>query len=358
MNLPRHRPRNGQPFLLAVNYHYLGSAHRYPYPGIIGITPGEFAEQVDLLGRHLEFVGAGELEKAALGEGELPRNAAVITFDDGLKEQFAEAVPILEGKQIPFICFVNTAPLAEGRACFIHKLHYLRSVVAPGQFLSRVREVAAEKFGLVLADPDRLEVPPGYYPYDEPPARAVKFLLNFFLDTATSVGIVDQLFGEQCDEGEFCRWFYLSASEVRELQGRFQAIGMHGHSHRSLASLAEAEARREIALCSALLEEITGRAPSCISYPFGYRESVSLQVAQLAKAQGARFGFTMEMCLNRDVARHPLLLGRINNNEAPGHPRAALSFEGPQPVLLDPSRLAMSRRWFGDDSVPPVHQEV
>jgi peptidoglycan/xylan/chitin deacetylase (PgdA/CDA1 family) len=344
----------GQPYLLAVNYHYIGASDRYPHRGIVGISPAEFARQLGELGRQVEFVGARDIDLAVRGVRSLPDKAAVITFDDGLREQFDAALPILEQHKIPFIFFINSAPLAERRPCFIHKLHYLRSVVAPEIFLSRVHAVARQELSLALPESDPAGVPPGYYPYDEPQARALKYLLNFVLPAQSSAAIVDRIFREYSDDAGFCDWFYLGKREVRELQGRFQAVGLHGHSHRALASLPAPEARREIAQCAQILGEIAGAPSSCISYPYGYRDAVSRRVAQLARKSSLSFGFTMEPCFNRELRRDPLLLGRINNNEAPGHPQAAFGFVLDAPVILDPSRMSLSRSWFASDAGSPA----
>lgn len=341
--------QSNKPFLLAINYHYIGEKNRYPYSGIIGVTPCEFEQQLNELALHVDFVSAIDIELAVRGERKLPGRAVVITFDDGLREQYTEAVPILVQRKIPFIFFVNSRPLAEQRPCFIHKLHYLRSILSPEQFLGRIRSVAQQKFSLRLPELEQGSIPPQYYPYDDPQARSVKYLLNFALPTRTSVTIVDHIFKEQIADADFCHWFYMGKKEVKELHGELGVIGVHGHSHLSLASLSESEARREIADCVQILGQIVGPTLSCISYPYGYRDSVSPQIADLARESSLKFGFTMEMCFNHDLSIQPLLLGRINNNEAPGHPQAAFSFVNNTPVLHTPSRVSLHRKWFVDD---------
>jgi peptidoglycan/xylan/chitin deacetylase (PgdA/CDA1 family) len=340
----------GTKFFLAINFHYIGVADRYPYKGIVGVTPAEFELQLDALADEVEFVSSIDIELAVRGVRGLPDRAAVITFDDGLKEQFVEALPILERRKIPFICFVNTAPLAENKPCFIHKLHYLRSIIHPEQFLLQVK-AAAIKLNLLLPDPDQVMIPPMYYPYDEPGARSIKYLLNFFLPSNDSKRIVDDIFRNYCSESEFCRWFYLGKDDVKELHMRFSAIGSHGHSHCSLASLSPEEARIEIGRSTEILREMVGAPVSCISYPYGYRDSVSPGIAELAREHALLFGFTMEGCLNRDVTVQSLLLGRINNNEAPGYPQAAFNFHHGAPHINDSSRVGLHRTWFVDEKI-------
>jgi peptidoglycan/xylan/chitin deacetylase (PgdA/CDA1 family) len=336
-------------FFLAINYHYIGDADRYPFPGIIGVSTSDFETQVDELGRYFEFVGAEDIKLSISGVRSLPSKAAVITFDDGLREQYTEAVPILERRGIPFICFVSSAPLAEHTPCLIHKIHYLRSVLSSDDFLYRACSVADSEVSRLIAEIDNQTIPPNYYPYDEPRDRAVKYLINFVLAENVAKGIVEKLFEEHYGDEEFCRWFYLRAEDLRGLPESLGAVGVHGHRHISLASLSEAGARREIRQCVEILENTVGNRPFCISYPYGYREAVSLLVGDLAKEHGMRFGFTMEMCFNRNVSLQPHLLGRINNNEAPGHFQAAFSCSGEDLIVHDPNRMRLHRNWFVND---------
>jgi len=51
------------------------------------------------------------IEPKQLLEPSLPSNAALITFDDGFKSFFTNAVPILEKHKIPVIIFLNMGPI-------------------------------------------------------------------------------------------------------------------------------------------------------------------------------------------------------------------------------------------------------
>lgn len=55
--------------LIAVNYHYIRERFDEPYPSIFGVTPSEFAQQLDALGAEATFVGASDIVDALDGGG-------------------------------------------------------------------------------------------------------------------------------------------------------------------------------------------------------------------------------------------------------------------------------------------------
>lgn len=330
---------------LAVNFHYIGPRDRYPHPGIHGVSAEEFAAQLDALGRHFDLVGLADIRRAAANDRPLPERAAVITFDDGLREQFEVAVPILASKKVPFICFVGGLPLLEGKALTTHKLHYLRANTEPGEFLERLAETAAG-LGIALeVERAAREIPAFLLPYDEPQSRLIKYCLNYLVTPRQSARLVERLFAEAFEEAAFCSRFYLSREQARSLHADHQALGYHGLSHRPIALLGADEARREVCEGKRRLEELLGCPLAAMSYPFGGPQAVSWREEELAREAGLEFCFTMEKCFNRDPALGPHLLARVNNNEAVGHPQAAFVIDpdSREVAITDPVRMSLFR---------------
>src|SRR5262245_6371803 len=121
--------------LIAVNYHYIRQSFDDPYPAIHGIEPGQFEEQLRLLSQVGNFVSADDIRSAVRAENGLPDRAFLITFDDGLREQYEWAWPILTKLSIPAIFFINTGPIANRKVSGVHKIHLLRSQMPTRSFL-------------------------------------------------------------------------------------------------------------------------------------------------------------------------------------------------------------------------------
>lgn len=66
-----------------------------PYPGLY-VPPAEFAAQVGALVRAgFHGVTLDEVRRAWQGRGALPRHPIVLTFDNGYRTQYTEALPVL-----------------------------------------------------------------------------------------------------------------------------------------------------------------------------------------------------------------------------------------------------------------------
>ena len=294
--------------LLAVGYHYVSSEEREGR-AIFPVSPRSLAAQLELLGRTYEFVSRDELVSAVAGEGALPERACVVTFDDGLRCQFELALPVLELLGVPAIFFVPGKPLAEGRALTVHKIHALRERLDDRALLERL-EVSADAVDPALAE--------AHYRYDTPEAARVKYLLNMALPPAERDEAVDALFAKEFpDEAEFCRELYMGTEEIAALRG---SVGAHSYGHEPLTLLSATDLDRDLDRLGVLLEAAAGEPIRTFSYPHGTPGTVDVRVARALAAHGFAAAFTMERALNRSL-EEPLLLGRLDANDAPGGKR-------------------------------------
>ena len=115
--------------LIAVNFHYVRPVFDAPYPGIHGITPAQFGSQLELLAQSRPVCQRERYSRRDSWQRRLPERSLVVTFDDGLREQYEHAVPVLRRLGIPALFFVNTRPIETGTVSSVHKIHQLRSQV-------------------------------------------------------------------------------------------------------------------------------------------------------------------------------------------------------------------------------------
>jgi peptidoglycan/xylan/chitin deacetylase (PgdA/CDA1 family) len=322
--LARHPGRVASPFaptgtgrLVAVNFHYVRPSFDDPYPGVHGCTPAAFEAQLRALGAAGDFVSLDDLLAAVDGRAPLPARALLVTFDDGLREQAEHALPVLDRLGVPAAFFVNTAPLAEGRLCTVHKIHLLRARVAPPRLLTALQERAA-RMGVAFDPSAAAAGAAAQYRYDAAETAQLKFALNFTLARMDRDALVDGCFRDLfCDdERALADDLYMGVDALRELAARGW-LGSHGHAHLPLATVSADDARRDLARALDCLERWTGVRPRAMSYPYGSRAACTPAVAEVARALGARVAFTMERAGNADL-RTPLLLARLDGNDAPG----------------------------------------
>jgi peptidoglycan/xylan/chitin deacetylase (PgdA/CDA1 family) len=324
--------------LLAVSYHYIATERRSDARAIFPTATVDFAAQLDQLGRSFEFVARDDVLGAIEGGSALPRQACLVTFDDGLREQVELALPVLNARGIPAVFFVCGAPLAERRVLYAHKVHLLREAMNDEDLLNAVEDellqVGAELSPLSTIDPS------GMYPYDSREAASLKYLLNIVLGPSRPEPI-DAVFASCFSEREVCDELYLSAEQIAELENK-GALGAHGYSHRPLAALETDAIKDDLERCATVLCDLTGARPRALSYPYGTAAAVTHAVAREAVACGFAFGLTMERAVNRSL-NEPLLLARVDAQDAPGGRNPLLMFDGDAVLVREPLTAGRAR---------------
>lgn len=303
--------------LIAVNFHYIRTSFDARNPSIHGVTPAEFERQLNILGNAAMFVSPEQVRNAVRGVETLPERSILITFDDGLREQYELAWPILRNLGIPAIFFINTGPIVDGTVLTVHRIHLLRAHLPTGEFLALLQALASER-GINLAvqmDSDKVA---DQYPYDDGEAGRLKYLLNFELSWAEREQLIADSFRTVFpgQEEQISRDLYMNVSQIQELS-RWVGIGNHTHQHFPLGQLPSVTIAEQLRLTNALLKTWTGSSPFALSYPYGSQAACSLEAGALASDQGLEFAFTMERAGNTEFSR-PLHLARFDRNDVTG----------------------------------------
>ena len=98
--------------LIAINFHYIRKSFECKYTSIFGKTPEKFRSQLLRLKSIFDFVSQNQIIEC-INNNNFSKHSAVITFDDGLKEQYINALPMLDDLSIPAIFYINTSNISE-----------------------------------------------------------------------------------------------------------------------------------------------------------------------------------------------------------------------------------------------------
>lgn len=276
---------------LVVMYHYVRPRDPLLEGGVIGLTPGEFAAQLDELTAVLEPIDWPALWAWSEGRGTLPPRCVLLTFDDGLSDHAAYVLPALRERGLRGTFFVATDPLTRHRMLPAHAIHLLLGYVGAERLridverhLDRRHPAFDHRAALNVDEAARV------YHYETQARAELKYLLNMVLPAAMRREVVEALFSEHV--GAHTRWsreWYLGWSDLVAMQGEGHTIGGHGHAHEPLALLPAAERGRDVQMCAAVLNEGLGVCLRPFSYPFG---SFDFDVAATCRAAGFVHGFT------------------------------------------------------------------
>ncbi len=300
--------------LLFVNYHYIRDPAQYKHPGIHPISPDAFAAQVDWLSDRFHMATPAEAEAFVWGESTLSSDSVVLTFDDGLTDQYEVAVTVLDPRGIKGVFFVTSQPLTDGHANTLQKMHWLRATTKPDTFQNQLFEQLPLAWRDRIGKPDAKGAAERIYIYDTPEVGRVKYLINFILpDTLADEISSAMLLDRGIVEADFCAATYMREEHVRNLHQTGHMIGAHGHRHIPFTRIPEGDSM-EIEENISTLTAITSVKPAWVSYPFGRDWAVPADPEKFCRRYRFRIGLSLNVGWNSDT-ESPFLLNRVNTNE-------------------------------------------
>lgn len=293
--------------LFVSNYHYIRNNFESKYPSIFGLTPKMFKRQLLKLKEMGTFVHPDELLTNSEEIFESPQKYFLVTFDDGLKEQYDLALPILEQLEVPALFFVNSLNFMEKKVSLVHKIHLLRSVVSTDYILENLYDLK-----LTLLEKDKAT---SHYNYDTEQNALLKYILNFKLSHEQQISFIDTLFPNFFDEKKVVDDLYMNEHQLRVIADSGW-LGSHTHSHLSLGGQTEEVIKKELTISKQYLENLTNNEISFVSYPYGNKDACKEPVPKHAEEAGYKVGFTMQRGVNTSK-EHMLTLKRFDCNDLP-----------------------------------------
>lgn len=297
--------------LTISNYHYIRPDYNFNYPSIFGVTLDGFKQQLELLKNEGEFVTPNELVTNHKELLKSKDNYYFVTFDDGLKEQYQYALPILDELDISAVFFANSRNFQEKKVSTVHKIHLLRSLISPNDFINELN-----RFGIITHNDDFKVKAKNIYLYDDEKSAVLKYVLNYQLDFSKQEEIISIIFNSYYDEIKVLNELYMSENEIIDLASK-SYLGSHTHSHFPLGLLNEEQIKFELQNSKTYLENLTKFEIDMVAYPYGTPEACTEEVGFLAKESNYKLGFTTTRGVNAEND-DLLLLNRFDCNDLIG----------------------------------------
>lgn len=256
-----------------------------------------FRRQMKLIREHCEVLTLDEAAVSLRDERPITRTAAVITFDDGYRDFYDLAWPVLCELGLPATVFVPTAFIGGGRM-LNHDRFYLYVMKARSRGLSLhvplvKAGLSAEKVAALCAEVNPLRV------YSQ--LSYLPFALR-----ERSLQCLNDFVGDQQEEN-LNGFSLLDWEMIREMASAGVFFGAHTDNHVVLANEEPQTVEREIRRSKQALEEKLGQPARAFAYPTGkYNAAVKDAVGRA----GFEVAVTTERRLNRR-GDDLLALGRI-----------------------------------------------
>ena len=197
----------------------------------------------------------------AAGErGGSSRKRVVLTFDDGLRNNFTVAYSILHRLGLPATFFVCPGLIESGKWLWNHEAR---------QRMLCLSEAALAKLARLLGAPGQVEPFIGWM---KKLGTAARKRVEETLRDATP--------GFRPSEEQHERFDLADWDELRSLDPRIASIGSHGMTHSILTSLDPVSVERELAGSRLAIEWQLRREAAFFCYPNGDYDDVSLEAAR------------------------------------------------------------------------------
>ena len=277
---------------LVVGYHRVVDDGRPRRASIIApmlVSRRMFERQLDWIGRRFRFVALDEVGSRLESGDPFETPTATITFDDGYRDMYEHAYPVLKRKGIPAAVFVVTDWIGRASALYHDRLYLLLTRDGPAS-----REVLVD-LGVMTAE-QVLTVRGSNEPF---------VALRHLLTTLPQEGLarVTAALEEKLavDTGRLDGLKPLCWAMLAEMQRGGITVGSHTRTHALLTRESASRMLEETAGARRVLEGQLGTMIQHFAYPDGAFDTETVETVARA---GYRFAYTT--CHHRD-RRHPLL---------------------------------------------------
>lgn len=297
-------------------YHYIRDVHKTAFPRIKGMLTEVFRRQLTLLQDRYEMATLESALEFVRGRYSPRRDLCLLTFDDGLKEHYAEVMPLLIEHHVQGIFFPITACLENERVVPVHMNHFLMAAYGVESYREMFAERLTELFPEVQADEsiDKV-VLKRTYRWDVSEVARFKYLINYVLEPAVRDPVIRSLFEERLGpEQDFARTLYFNWDEAREMQAAGMIVGGHSHQHLPLTRQSPEDDLRR---CRDLLHDrLDPQAMWPFSYPYGTKHSDNGTTSTCLRQLGFTCAFTTQAGPITSGA-DPFDLHRLDCNDVP-----------------------------------------
>ncbi len=292
--------RDGEKGVLILGYHRIvADIEQAEREAIFGLVTSveTFRRHLEIIRKRYQVLTLDEAIRVLRGERSVNSPAAVITFDDGYRDVYEQALPVLRNMGLPATVFVPTAFIGTSQLLDHDRLYWLiLKARATGASLHLPLEQAGLRPAQVEAlclesDPVRLSDRLLYLPFE------VRQRLLSNLEATLCDGVQDYPAGY-----ELMNW-----EMIAELVRAGFTIGAHSDRHPVLTLESVETIKREITSSKRILEERLKEPVRHFAYPNGqYNEEIRQMIAQA----GFEAAVTTENRLNYGGA-NLLSLGRV-----------------------------------------------
>jgi peptidoglycan/xylan/chitin deacetylase (PgdA/CDA1 family) len=245
---------------------------------LVSASPAAFDRQMDYIRRHFEVVSLDDWVGRVRTGQSLPQNAALVTFDDGYRDNYDLAYPVLRRHALPATIFLTTSFVDSTQQLWWDELATLiKTTKAKHVCIPGLEEIRLETRRDRRQAMERLRHRLKAIPDDE---------------RRNLLGALTQELGDG-GQPALAERVCLSWDEVRTMSRNGVTFGAHTHTHPILTRVPPERAREEIATSRRIVEREVGRPARSFAYPNGLPGDFDARTREMLIEEGFQAAVTL-----------------------------------------------------------------
>jgi peptidoglycan/xylan/chitin deacetylase (PgdA/CDA1 family) len=282
---------------------------------LISADTETFRRQMEFARRNFDVISFGDLLQCEREDRRWPARALIVTFDDGYRDNYTNAFPVLSHLGLSATIFLASGHIGEEKLFWWDRVAYLIKHTRMQEV--SLPEVSAQPF--LMTDPRE--------------RRACTESLLAWLKRVgeeTRRGFVKNL-GQRLGveiPATLARGMHLSWDEVRQMADGGIEFASHTVTHPILAQTDEAQLRHEICESKETIEQRTGRQVLAFAFPAGRRERFNKRSVEIVAECGYQYAVAYDegVVKENNYDRYTLPRIHVERDQSLGLFRANLMF--------------------------------
>lgn len=219
----------------------------------MSVPPQKFRDHLLELKKKFIFISLNDL-KDIFG-GKLIEHPMILTFDDGFKGVYKNALPICEELEVPFIAFINTDFIDNNKIFWLVGLSYIFNEVGEDFFCELCKK---RGYSQICKNSKKLI----NWALGNLKAKDINEITN---ELFKKYSIIPNSLSKELD-------YFMSNIELEKLSSnKLVDIGNHGPNHFNMLKLKDKELKKDIERSKNILQKYNKNSNMCFSFPFGSR---------------------------------------------------------------------------------------
>lgn len=298
-----------EPQICIVLYHCVNDEKNPFFPGV---SIKNFERQIKFLKKHFKIISLDELTNILGSDSpSSKKNLLAITFDDGYKDNYTNAFPIMKKYDIPATIFVSPGYVSNYRVMAKDVLNY---ILCSSRGPKKSFEVRLKNENISVTDRDFLTMEERINLYN----RINNMLIQMPLDEQTkALRILSNQLGVSIEDEAFKKYAYdfmLHWEDMKIMTENNITIGAHPLNHLHISACNKDELFNEIKESKSLIEKHIGKPVKYYAYCYGGEKDINEDCLRMTKELKFEQGHTGVFGYNNHNT-DPFLLKRIGIGE-------------------------------------------